>query len=341
MGRAWFGFGVFNNTCVDIIGRKAGLALTYNELKGLMPNHLIESYGHLDNVSNMRAEDFDEIMTKVLYELGHFSDPDPMPPLVRLPMKWRKEGKGNTELHQFLINGFSEENSKQYKLIEEGKQAPTINPVPFMTRASEKFGALGLEMAYEMIMAASETMDRSFYGPAAISKWKDVVELQDLFTSQNLETQHGVFFDQRFIDYLSKNESDIGKMNWRKFEALTCEFFEREGFNVEIGPGRNDDGIDARVWPKDISTSMPPQIIIQCKRQKEKIEKVQVKSLYADLLHVKAESGLIVTTSCLSPGAKKVCDVRNYPIKEIDGNRVKEWLKQMRTPGKGDYSFEE
>jgi hypothetical protein len=53
---------------------------------------------------------------------------------------------------------------------------------------------------------------------------------------------------------------------------------------------------------------------VQCKRQKEKVGKVVVNALWADVEHEKAKSGLIVTTTAVSPGARKVPAVRAYPI---------------------------
>ena len=102
-----------------------------------------------------------------------------------------------------------------------------------------------------------------------------------------------IFFDLRFIDYLYQNFDDIDKMNWRKFEGLTAELFTREGFHVNIGVGSNDDSIDARVYPTENDTDKPPLILIQCKRQKEKVEKVIVKALWADIQAEKAQSRLI------------------------------------------------
>ncbi len=93
-----------------------------------------------------------------------------------------------------------------------------------------------------------------------------------------------LFFDQRFINYLSANFDTINQINWRKFEGLIAEFFDRSGFTVEIGPGRNDDGVDVRLWPKTYDNHLPPSMLVQCKRQKEKIEKVVVKVLYADII---------------------------------------------------------
>jgi restriction system protein len=47
------------------------------------------------------------------------------------------------------------------------------------------------------------------------------------------------------------------------------------------------------------------------------------------------QTGLIVKTSSLSPGAEKVCTARNYPITQEIGETLKQWIKVMRTPYKG------
>jgi restriction system protein len=74
---------------------------------------------------------------------------------------------------------------------------------------------------------------------------------------------------------------------------------------------------------------------VQCKRQKDKIDKMVVKSLFADVEHHKAQSGLIVTTSSLSKGARQVCIARNYPIQEANRDTIGKWVKGMRTPNAG------
>ena len=125
-------------------------------------------------------------------------------------------------------------------------------------------------------------------------------------------------------------------MHWRKFEELTAEYFQKQGFNVELGPGTNDDGVDVRVWkPTQDRNNEAPHIIIQCKRQKHNVEKVVVKGLYADMLFQKAELGLVATTSELSPGAQKTIIARGYSIEEVDNNGVRKWLEALRTPGTG------
>ena len=80
------------------------------------------------------------------------------------------------------------------------------------------------------------------------------------------------------------------------------------------------------------TADMPPALLVQCKRQKAKVSKVIVKALWADVLHENATSGLIVTTSVLSPGARKVSTARNYPVDEADRETLRQWVHQMRTP---------
>ncbi len=89
--------------------------------------------------------------------------------------------------------------------------------------------------------------------------------------------------------YLSNNHDRIGEMHWRQFEKLTAEFYDRDGYKVELGPGSDDDGVDVRVWKPDASPSESPLCIVQCKRQKDKIEKVVVKGLHADIQFEQAE----------------------------------------------------
>ena len=77
------------------------------------------------------------------------------------------------------------------------------------------------------------------------------------------------------------------------------------------------------------------QRLVQCKHQKDKVEQVIVKGLYADLQAENAQYGVLVTTSELAPSAKAVITTRGYPIQEVDKVVLGEWLKKLRTPGTG------
>ena len=167
--------------------------------------------------------------------------------------------------------------------------------------------------------------------------WNDTVKLKDLFESESLKTQYGSFFDQRFVDYLARNFGRIDEIHWRKFEGLAGEFFERAGFHVEMGPGRGDWGVDIRVWAPADDVGKPPLILIQCKRQQEKVSQVVVKALWADVSDAGAQSGLIVATSALAPSAETVRNAREYPIAAVEKPTLKEWIEQLRSPGSGTF----
>ncbi len=124
-------------------------------------------------------------------------------------------------------------------------------------------------------------------------EWKDYLDLQELFESESLTTQYGSFIDQRFIDFLNQNFQEIDTMHWRKFEGLAGEWFERAGYDVDMGPGRNDDGIDLRLTLRTDDVSKAPLLIVQCKRQKKKLEKALIKSVYADIIPIALFADLI------------------------------------------------
>lgn len=180
--------------------------------------------------------------------------------------------------------------------VMEDKPLPgaALEPEPFIRASMDSCGHAGLEMAVEVMESINHQLQISPWGKVRSVDWTNTVDLESLFRSKNLSAQYGQFFDQRYIDYLQANFDQIGNIHWRKFEGLTGEFLDREGFKVDVGPGRNDDGIDLQVYSPDARDDAPPLMIVQCKRQKEKIGKALVKSVYADVLHEEASSGLIV-----------------------------------------------
>ena len=72
-------------------------------------------------------------------------------------------------------------------------------------------------------------------------------------------------------------------------------------------------------------------ILVQCKRQKAKIDKVVLKSVFADVLEERADTGLIVTTSTLSPGAETTRTARNYPVEAADRSTIRKWIGKLRS----------
>ena len=56
------------------------------------------------------------------------------------------------------------------------------------------------------------------------------------------------------------------------------------GWHVELGPGRNDEGVDIRAWDAEPGADDPAVLLVQCKRTAARVDKVVVKALAADVM---------------------------------------------------------
>ena len=333
MARIWFAPGDFADHLHEIIGYKAGLASSIEQMCDLLPDT-----GYADDIlsseSNglaIHSEDYEDLYYQLLYKVGVTDTPSQGLFTQSLFFSKVVKDKGFD-----YISGIQNIYSKHYKLgaeqaIKNGQSS--IDPMPMLAEAMKKYGKEGANDLIELIEMYHTNFQNSPHTSGRWEQWKDIADLNDLFNKYQPVVSHGTFLDQRFINYLSNNVAKLGDIHWRKFEELISECFSKSGYKVELGPGTNDDGVDVRVW--NDSAQAHPEFIIQCKRYKSKIDKVTVKGLYADVLEAQATTGLLVTTSEFSPGARTTISARNYPIKEINGQKVSEWLKALRTPGSG------
>lgn len=327
--------GEFISTLSEATGFKAGLALNKSEILGLFDE---SDYFHrvlsLDDSASIRlySENIDEIFVHILNKLGATERTSPVPSTIRIYHKYKDDPELSTISNKIYDMFITFLRQSMAEAMKTGNKV--LDPTPFMKQAFKQYGKVGLDMSYEFVAGNSEDLHCKLSGYSRI-EWSDVIELESLFSSESLDAMYGKFIDQRYIDFLHKNSDKLGEMHWRKFEGLTAEYFDRKGYNVDIGSGRNDGGIDVRVWKSEDSTSEPPLMLVQCKRYKNKVEKTVVKALWADVQWENAESGLIVTTSEISPGAKKDCVARGYNIQQADKSILRNWLEQMKTPGTG------
>lgn len=335
MGHINLPAGELISTISEATGFKTGLSLGKKELHDLFPdNSGFKSIFCIENDKFIRLHSYeiDELFTNVLFYLGNTENPSPMSHTARLFHKYKDDPRlcgiypEIQKLYlEYLQNALNEAASGGSKVID---------PTDFMTESAKKYGEDGLRISFELVSGNCEEMHSRLSGYRRF-EWENTIELKELFESESLETLYGKFIDQRYIDYLDRNGYYIKKMNWRKFEALTAEYFDREGYHVELGPGRNDGGIDVRVWKENTKDGNPPLILIQCKRHKEKIDRTVVKALWADMNWENVESGMVVTSSSIAHGARKDCIARGYNIKEANATTIEGWLKKMRTPGEG------
>ena len=320
----------------ELVGYKAGVALTREELA----EHLVDAPAirnivleENDRWVRLRSEEYEEAVTALLYQVGNLPTPYPLPPILTVYRRFQDD--------PFHSNNLREVIDRCLELLKEhthtSPQGTPLDPGQLFETIETEFGLLAVEIAIALIEAIILQKHISPWSSGRWVNWDDTAQLRDLFRSESLETKYGKFFDQRFIDYLARNFQRIDEIHWRKFEGLTGEYFDQAGFQVEIGPGRADGGVDVRVWDPAGDTTKPPLILVQCKRQREKVNQVVVKALWADVSDEGAQSGLIVTTSALAPSSEAVRKARRYQIAAVERPTLQEWIQQLRSTGRGTF----
>lgn len=336
MGGMWFDPEVLGDSLSETAGYKSGLALSIEE----MCDHLVDT-GYSDLLQSsetqmvrIRSEDYDDLFYKLLHRIGYTKE-EYNGDITGIGLYHKYRGTDLEPIHEGVQELFIEIWPKLIEnTVKDGSKS--LDPTPYIRAAHKKFGVKGAELALERIKILDEGMRLSPHSGLRYTEWKNIEALKTLFSGGSGEVETGEFLDQRFVSYLMANHDRLSDMHWRKFEELTAEYFHEQGFFVELGPGSNDDGVDVRVWREGQNKETEtPHIIIQCKRQKAKVEKVVVKGLYADMQHFGADYGLVVTTSELSPGARETIIARGYSINEIDNGGLKKWLTALEKPGTG------
>lgn len=158
-----------------------------------------------------RAEEYEEIATPIALHHRHKHDP------------------AASALAQAVMQILNE----MFPALREASGDGPLDMTPFVEECARRHGAVGLQMALEYYELFEANLIASPWSHFRRVEWTDTQELAGLFKSESLETLYGTFLDQRYIDYLAKNFESIDRMNWRKFEGLTSEFFTRERYHVE------------------------------------------------------------------------------------------------------------
>ncbi len=332
VGGIWTSGTEFVGSLADLVGYKLGIAVAESELhEAFKRAGLTDAWPDpMDATYRYRSEDYEEIVRVVLSQFG---DPDAIdagvPPVLAVLRSLPKE---ESEIAEAAVDDTI---ALLPELMARTPDGGAVDPTSLLKIIAESHGPAGAVVALKLLRRINATLYVSPWARVRREEWPDLVVLNNLFATEESTATLGRFFDQRFIDYLDTNFDDIDDINWRRFEALVAEFFDRDEWVVELGSGRADDGIDIRLWRPDAAGQRPVTVLIQCKRERKKISKTVVKALAADVIWHGAEAGLLVTTSAWFPGTRTVAETRDYPVLEGDRETVRTWVRTMRTPGTG------
>lgn len=333
MGSINFGPRVLPDNLTEIAGYKVGLAMSIEEICDHLTGTSFPDAVRDGETSGvrLRSEEYEDLYYNLMHRIGYTRELYQGPVIEQARLFHRF--KANAAELDFYMQVSSTMTHFMRSGIQNGDPKPT-DPRVILAEVKKMFGVPGVKIAIEMYEILNRGIRMNPHRGIG-NEWINPLELKGLFKGTDQQPEKGRFIDQRYIDYLSNNHDRIGDMHWRQFEKLTAEFYERDGYKVDLGPGSGDDGVDVRVWNPDASPGDSPLCIVQCKRQKDKVKKLVVKGLHADVQFERAEYGVIVTTSELSPGAKTTISARGYDIQAVERDGVKGWLTRLRTPGTG------
>jgi len=330
MGAILWSLENFVNTILDIVVIKTGLVISEDHLIEILQEEFPDDRVFRDYQTRkrhpvrIRSEEFDFYCWEVRKRLGELEEnihPYFIGDVDKL-MKWHDQGIDPIKVLERIVEAMTKYHDKDNpKLIDP---EPVLKDVLLEEMAPP-------EVVFEMFnsLIRNQKLSNTIF-PVEEVLWDGGTNLSDLFEKESLHKSATEFIEQKFINYLQANPKELELMHWRNFERLTAEFFQRQGYEVELGPGVNDGGIDVRVFDKNDNSK--PYIVIQCKRHKEsnqvKIE--TVKSFYTDVEFEGAKKGLIATTSKIADGGKKVVSIRKYPLQFAENEEIKNWVNQMK-----------
>jgi len=315
------------NAILDVVVIKTGLVVTdeylLEILKEEFPNSHFDRYEESSELGiRVRSEDFDMYCWKVRKRLGELENISPLfVEDVDKCMKWMEEGIDYMGCVRQIMNLASEQFDRNNPQL--------VDPRPIVEKLLEenKYPWEVIKQAFNDILHQQQMSNN--ITPTEEILWDGGISLKNLFEKEHIPLKEDEFIDQKFINFLQANPKELEFMHWRNFERLTAEFFNRQGYEIELGPGSNDGGVDIRVYNK--TGKDKPYIIIQCKRHKESHEvKIEtVKSFYTDVEFEEAKKGLIATTSKVAAGGKKVVSIRKYPLEFAENKEIIDWVNNM------------
>lgn len=321
MGRIRASFSHFLDVASEEVACTSGVLLSDANIRRLADRYRIDEFRGItrnEGETVLRAEELEEAILGLRVAIGELPD---------------------TKMGQFFIVDAA-------KMIWVNGGNPRKLAAAFLAVAdSGRYRSLTNEMIDEVAKLSGQRVEyvhKFAYGWSEFGRrnhqlaerrvdipWDGIVQLDRLFEGEHIPDDPTVYLDQRYIDYLAKNGEDMKQMHWRNFERLTTEFFRRLAYEVDLGPGTKDGGIDVRVWTDKESKVGPPIMLIQCKRTKDNIGIETVKAFWADVQFHKAERGLIATTAAVTRDSKALCEARQYPLSFAEGEHVKQWSRSM------------
>lgn len=134
------------------------------------------------------------------------------------------------------------------------------------------------------------------------------------------------------LQKLALRDIDIDGLRWKELEELIAELLEKDDYVVQLGKGIKDDGADI-IASKEIENIGFIKCIWQAKKPKpgKKVGIAVIRELADTRREMKANKGIIVTSTFLTKGAIERVKRDNYELGKVEKpdleNRINRVLK--------------
>ncbi|CAG9262698.1 putative AAA domain-containing protein [Paraburkholderia caribensis] len=136
--------------------------------------------------------------------------------------------------------------------------------------------------------------------------------------------------EQKLFEAVAENPDLMYTISPRDFELLVAELLHRQGYDIQVTPPSKDGGVD--LYAAKSSEIGQFLFLVECKRyaRSNPVQVDVVRSLYGNVQAKKATSGVIVTTSTFTRGAKSFQSQLHHQLQLKDYLNLRDWIAKVR-----------
>jgi restriction system protein len=155
-----------------------------------------------------------------------------------------------------------------------------------------------------------------------------LVDYSPVAPIMRMDLDDGRIVEAREVISGLRPDENLAAMDWKDFEHLIRELFEKEfaqnGVEVKVTRASRDSGVDAIAFDPDPLRG--GKFVIQAKRYTRTVDVSAVRDLYGTLQNEGANRGILVTTSRFGPDSFEFA--KGKPISLIDGPNLLSLLRK-------------
>lgn len=134
--------------------------------------------------------------------------------------------------------------------------------------------------------------------------------------------------NEELYAYLGRRPNRLAALHWRDYERLLAALLESQGYDVELGPGHNDGGVDIKLLQRDPLGDIMTLVQAKCYRPDRKIRLEAVQALHGVATADEVAKTMFITTSGYSASAERFAARKNVPMTLYTSENVRHWCEE-------------